>query len=169
MGAVILYTTLLLFVCGLFVYAFVRRNKEKARGVKDALPLTHLEGMPLLELNKPCRVLLYPDRVSIDDQHNIALTNIKSIKVKTEKEITEKERSVIGRAIAGGLLTFNPVGAIVGGMSGVKNKKKVKEEYLLIISFNDNEAIFLAQGLPKFTLDNFANKVIRQIREVRGQ
>lgn len=39
-----------------------------------------------------------------------------------DKVIENKEKSVVGRALAGGLL-FSPVGAIVGGMTGMKDKK----------------------------------------------
>ena len=40
-----------------------------------------------------------------------------------EKAIIEKDKSVIGRAVVGGLL-LGPVGAIVGGMSGIGTKKE---------------------------------------------
>lgn len=41
---------------------------------------------------------------------------------RAQTVIEKKEKSVVGRALAGGLL-FGPAGAIVGGMTGLKDKK----------------------------------------------
>ena len=41
---------------------------------------------------------------------------------RADTVIERKEKSVVGRALAGGLL-FGPVGAVVGGMTGMKDKK----------------------------------------------
>lgn len=60
----------------------------------------------------------YELRISYND-----ITNISS-HYYTEEEIENK--SVIGRAIVGGVLTGG-IGAIVGGMSGVGSKKKSKK------------------------------------------
>ena len=53
-----------------------------------------------------------------------------------EYETIEKDKSVIGRAIVGGLL-LGPVGAIVGGMSGIGTKQETK------IIKNEKEDIYL--------------------------
>ena len=53
-----------------------------------------------------------------------------------EYETIEKDKSVIGRAVVGGLL-LGPVGAIVGGMSGIGAKKETK------VIQNANEDIYL--------------------------
>jgi len=52
----------------------------------------------------------------------------------SEKEITEKDKSVIGRAVAGGLL-LGPLGGIIGGMSGTGKKQKTKIVGYLIINY----------------------------------
>ena len=57
-----------------------------------------------------------------------------------EKVFVEKDKSVIGRAVVGGLL-LGPVGAIVGGMSGVGTKKVAQkgiENFLTIIHCDEN-------------------------------
>ncbi|WP_286080668.1 hypothetical protein [Parablautia intestinalis] len=52
----------------------------------------------------------------------------------TEKEIIEKSKSVVGRATAGALI-FGPVGALIGGMSGIGNSQKQKSHTYYIIHY----------------------------------
>ena len=54
-----------------------------------------------------------------------------------ETEIIEKNKSVIGRAVAGGLL-FGGVGAIVGGISGTGTKDKKERHFYFIISYTSS-------------------------------
>lgn len=49
-----------------------------------------------------------------------------------EQEISESDKSVVGRAVVGGVL-LGPLGAVVGGMSGIgKKQKKVYKDYFVI-------------------------------------
>lgn len=54
-----------------------------------------------------------------------------------ETEVIEKNKSVIGRAVAGGLL-FGGVGAVVGGISGTGTKTKKECHFYFIISYNSS-------------------------------
>lgn len=73
----------------------------------------------------------------------------------TEKEILENDKSVIGRAAVGGLL-LGPLGAVVGGMSGVGKKQKTQIRSYFVINYlgsNTSEPKVLtfqdkAQNLP---------------------
>lgn len=51
-----------------------------------------------------------------------------------ETEIVEKNKSIIGRAVTGGLL-FGGVGAVVGAVSGTGVKKKTVKKFIFIISY----------------------------------
>ena len=51
-----------------------------------------------------------------------------------EDEIVEKNKSVIGRAVVGGVL-FGGVGAIVGAASGTGKKEKKVRRFLFVVSY----------------------------------
>lgn len=62
---------------------------------------------------------------------------------EAQKKITEKKsKSIIGRALVGGLI-LGPVGAIVGGMTGIGDKEKSKSlsgiDNILSISYTEND------------------------------
>ena len=59
--------------------------------------------------------------------------------VTSEEMVTEKNKSVVGRAIVGGILTGG-IGAIVGGMSGIGSKKKVKTTYYFVINYRSQDS-----------------------------
>ena len=67
--------------------------------------------------------------------------------IYSETEILEKSKSVIGRSVAGGLL-FGPLGALIGGMSGVGTEKTKKNHYYYTISFtsSDNSSRMISLG-----------------------
>lgn len=65
---------------------------------------------------------------------HLKFEQITGVNVVSEKEIIEKSKSVTGRAVAGGVL-LGPLGAIVGGMSGIGNKQKSETHYYMIINY----------------------------------
>lgn len=83
-----------------------------------------------------------------------------------ESEIVEKSRSVIGRAIAGGLL-FGGVGAVVSGISGTGTKQKEKPHFYLIISYTskDGQDAFLQFEDTRLFK---GPKLAKQLRELCG-
>lgn len=70
------------------------------------------------------------------DIHNSQIINI----IKTSSaEIAKVNKSVIGRAVVGGLI-MGPLGAIVGGISGVSLKDKLQITQYVIINFWDTSS-----------------------------
>jgi hypothetical protein len=65
-------------------------------------------------------------------------SQIISIKQTSQEELARTDKSVIGRAVVGGLI-LGPLGAIVGGMSGIGSKEKLKNKHYLVINFWDKE------------------------------
>lgn len=97
-----------------------------------------------IELGKPAQSMLVilkdnevitkknkRDKVNI---FNLPLSEISEFDLKhkiiIEDKTTEKDKSIVGRAVVGGLL-LGPVGAIVGGMTGIGTKKYIKKVLLL--------------------------------------
>jgi len=71
--------------------------------------------------------------VSILEIHNSQIISLKHI---TEEELIREGKSVIGRAVIGHLL-LGPLGAIIGGMSGIGPKEKLAYKNYLVINFWD--------------------------------
>lgn len=69
----------------------------------------------------------------------LALNKITDVRDITDLQIKEVEKSVIGRAVIGGLL-MGPLGSIIGGMSGLSGSKKVqsKHHFVIIVYHSDN-------------------------------
>ena len=65
-------------------------------------------------------------------------SQIISIKPTSREELSRTDKSVIGRAVVGGLI-LGPLGAIVGGMSGIGSKEKLKNQNYLVINYWDKE------------------------------
>lgn len=66
--------------------------------------------------------------------YRIPLMNIVECGFVSEQEFIEKDKNVIGRGLAGGLL-FGPAGMVLGGMSGIGNKKKKTTVGLFVITY----------------------------------
>ena len=76
----------------------------------------------------------------------IGLKNINDISLVTDEILDEKDKSVIGRAIVGGI-AFGVVGAVVGGMSGMGSKKEYKLVKLIKIDTNEGTLFALPDEL----------------------
>lgn len=88
--------------------------------------------------------------------------------VITEKEIIESSKSTVGRALVGGVL-LGPLGAIVGGMSGIGNKTKSSKHYFLVVNYkssNSEEAKVLSFEIVGASLhwDSFAKELKTKIK-----
>ena len=87
-------------------------------------------------------VALYDDHLIImspvlKQEIKLNYNRITDVYYGLETEIIEQNKSVIGRAIAGGLL-LGGVGAVVGGISGTGTKTKKERHFYFIISYTSS-------------------------------
>ncbi|MBE7645961.1 zinc ribbon domain-containing protein [Tenacibaculum finnmarkense] len=58
-------------------------------------------------------------------------SQIISIKNTSKEEISKSNKNIIGRAVVGGLI-LGPVGAVIGGMTGMGKEKIINKHYLVV-------------------------------------
>lgn len=100
----------------------------------------YLEVTTAIDYENKC-ITIMPKYSKAEPTIHIKFEQLIDCETVTNEMITEKGKSVIGRAIVGGILTGG-IGAVVGGMSGIGSKKKVKKTYYFAINYkslNDNE------------------------------
>lgn len=122
------------------LFKFTSKDKSGNREVRMA----YIDGIPNLftlngeicdvTINKEIGKLTIKSAVIKNHEAHLDLDKIIDARVMTEKEIVESDKSVIGRAVVGGLL-LGPLGGIVGGMSGIGSKKKTTNKTFMIISY----------------------------------
>lgn len=111
-------------------------------GAIEKASMKLVEPVGALKENMSYLVSLYSDHLLIKDVLSrrdviLYLNQVENVFYGTETEIIEKSKSVIGRAVIGSL--FSPVGAVVGAVSGVGNKKKKINHTYLVISYISSE------------------------------
>ncbi len=128
----------------------------------------YLGGVPEfgeLSTNSPVNLLAKPNGLLITKMTGlayiyVALMNneLKSWALEAQEQIYEqKEKSVVGRALIGGIL-LGPVGAIVGGMSGIGTKAvRTSEtpENVLSITHDDGVIVFAVSDKNRPEVERF--------------
>lgn len=87
-------------------------------------------------------VYLYDDRLTIeetlfDNKATLYYSQVTNVVYNCEVETKTVKKSPIGRAIVGGILTGG-VGAVVGAVSGIGTKEKVKKRYYFTICYTSS-------------------------------
>lgn len=115
-------------------------SKTKGSIISDAFKLC--EDHANLTKDLMYDVALYDNHLTIKvafgkQEATLNYSQITDVFYGLETEIVEKSKSVIGRAVAGGLL-FGGVGAVVGGLSGTGTKEKKERRFYFIISYTSS-------------------------------
>ena len=167
MGSLIFALFCLILAVGAIVLLIKGAKERKAKGIlKSLFGMKFVKGIPDLQEGQNVGLYLYKDKITLDDNQIIPLERIKKAVVFTEKELKLKDKSVIGRAALGGLL-LGPLGAVVGGVSGVGDKKKEKTLIFLSVEYTDKDGensklVFLA-GDGAIGLNGFASRVNKMV------
>ena len=121
---------------------FGKKNKEGNMAVN----LTYIDGIEsynkgtavALSINDENKSMEMKARVYKKPPVYLQLEQITGVEVISEKDIIEKSKSTVGRAVVGGVV-LGPLGAIIGGMSGIGNKKKSETHYFMVVNYKSKD------------------------------
>ena len=113
-------------------------SKSKTKDIE--VNFSFIDGIDGLKNGTPVAVGILNDLLTVRKRleketfYFLELNKLKKAEILTDTQILEQQKSVIGRAAVGGLI-LGPLGAIVGGMSGIGNKSKKETRHYLIINY----------------------------------
>lgn len=116
--------------------AFFGKTKNGERSVN----LIMFDGIDAIPRGMAVSVTLFPDQIEIRQivggkaRAYLSYDQVVKVGCVNEKEVKEADKSVIGRAVVGGVL-LGPLGAIIGGVSGVGKKQKTKYKNYFVINY----------------------------------
>lgn len=172
MGAILVIAAILIIAFLVFVFVSINSDTKQVNATASSLDskcewqyLKHIDG---LQIQKDTLTDLYAtrDKLVLDSKSGrfeIPNERIEKYAIISGRQITQVEKSVVGRAIVGGIL-LGGVGAIVGALSANGTKEKVgKEEYFLIINYIDKNGetaaiSFVFMSNPTLTSGLYNNK-----------
>ncbi len=151
------------FVVSLSVFIISVAIINIKKNIKAAIPTSsfdgkHVLGIPGIGTGISAKVVTNKDNITINNTQIIPMDRFQFARGVSAQEIVldDQQKSVILRGIAGGLL-LGPIGAVVGGMSGLgtkQQKKEVTQHYIQLTYTNkDNEqidALFLVDRDKKY-------------------
>ena len=118
-------------------------KSKKGSVISDYFKLLHDVGT--FKNGATVDVALYDDHLEITPMSkkgtskvSLAYSKITDVFHGRSGELIQKQKSVIGRAVAGGLL-FGGIGAVVGAVSGTGTKEAQDPTLYLIISYTDSD------------------------------
>ena len=122
------------------VAMFLNNNYLQSKGINHVISLKHLEGIPGLTSGQLSMISVKTNELVINQVQILPYSRIKKTEVISSTQISEKQKSVIKRALAGGIL-LGPLGAVVGGLSGVGKKETSETVYMYSIDFVNIEGV----------------------------
>jgi len=165
MDPFIIFMTILL---ALALIGFLMERKVKKKGkeygaIKYGIG-THMYGLPIVRERPLAHLFCTEDKIIIEvDKRNFELMyeQLTAAEAMPKTSLLTKDKSVIARGVVGDVL-IGPLGAILGGMSGVGQKKMIGN--FLVLSYipsNSNETKFLIFNMRSFSMAQKLAKFIR--------
>jgi len=134
----ILIGLILIFIVSLI--AIITALKNAKQGKLTPIKFRHIQGMPNLIEGEIVRISSDKISVKIDNKHLIPKERIKYKTVTNSKMLTDKQKSVIQRSLVG-VVVAGPLGAIVGGLSGIGSKQTIELVHFLNLDYIDDNGI----------------------------
>lgn len=123
----------LTYVSGIYEFDRHIENYNMLFDDNDTMIVKRREGIEITKMHRLIKLLSV----------GLYYKNIIEVALEDKEQIYEqKEKSIVGRAILGGLIA-GPAGAIIGGMTGLRPKiKEVKmPDLLLLIRYTDKNSV----------------------------
>lgn len=117
-------------------------GKKKDKKKNKSIHTFYISGIESYNKDNPTTLILdnWKESLIIESKESnyptyvIDFNQIIVADVLTENEVLQENKSVVGRAAIGGVL-LGPLGAIIGGMSGIGNKTYNQAHYYLVINY----------------------------------
>lgn len=118
----------------------INASGNAKQGKMISLNFRHIEGIPNLLEGEIVRISSNKTSINIGGKYYISKNKINYKTVTNSKMLTEKQKSVIKRSLIG-VAVAGPLGAILGGMSGIGTKQTTETVHFLTIGFEDDKGI----------------------------
>jgi len=139
----ILIVLIVIFALGIIGFILSRKTASKAKklGAKEYSVAVHMHGIPGAPQHSLANLFFTDEKIIIETNKNFFELNYSQVTAAEgvrKSDLLKKDKSVIARGVMGGLL-LGPIGAIIGGMSGI-GQKKIKGDFLIINYLSSGEA-----------------------------
>jgi len=151
LGKIVL--AIIIFIIIMAIMEIINEPKDKklerlktTKQTINSISLIHIDGIPNYGNGTKVKFSKTPNEITIDKAYSIPTKNIESTLFNSSKELTEHQKSVVGRSLLGGLL-LGPIGAVIGGISGVGTQKETSMIWVITINYKEhsqNKTIVLA-------------------------
>ncbi|MBW9145868.1 hypothetical protein K2F40_08745 [Clostridium sp. CM028] len=115
---------------------FSKKNKNRSitLSLVDGIDGYSKETLVSLTIDNDKQCLTINARVFKNPPIHLMLEQITGVQRISKSNIIQKNKSTVGRAAVGGVL-LGPLGAIVGGMSGIGDKHTTETKYYMVINY----------------------------------
>jgi len=143
---------------------FITSSRNKRLGKSTSIVFRYIDGMPQLKEGTIIEISKDKESINIDNKYFIANDKIISKTITNSKILTDVQKSVIQRSLVG-VMVAGPLGAIVGGISGVGTKKGIELVHFLNLNYIDEDNI---ERKALFAMED-SSKLLNLTMLTRGQ